>query len=86
MVGNCNNCCKGVTKSNTPCKNLGTYTEGDCRYCYWHVPRLNENCVICLSNLFDIVVLPCGHIFHKKCIKKWLSFSSNCPICREQVT
>ena len=29
------------------------------------------------------ITLECGHQFHKKCIKDWLSNQKQCPICRE---
>lgn len=82
MVSNELLICHGVTKIMTRCKNIGIYADNNHMYCYWHVPRLNETCVICLSDLYDIVVLLCGHTFHKKCIKKWLCRTNQCPICR----
>ncbi len=48
-----------------------------------------ECCNICCE---DYVVgqykrtLPvCNHIFHKKCVDKWLKSKSNCPICRNEL-
>jgi len=42
-------------------------------------------CIICLED-YDILplrVLNCFHVFHKKCIDKWLMTSQKlkCPIC-----
>lgn len=45
-----------------------------------------ENCSICLESIIDkIKILNCKHIFHKKCINKWLQSLSlkTCPICRD---
>ena len=40
-------------------------------------------CTICLqSNKEDIVKLTCGHLFHKDCLEKWISYDTICPICR----
>ena len=51
-------------------------------------PNLNsELCPICLENFSTnncaIRKLKCGHIFHKKCIDKWLYKSEKieCPYC-----
>ena len=50
-------------------------------------------CVIC-SDEFDesndkeyITLLPeCNHVFHPKCIKKWLTECKNtCPMCNKEV-
>ncbi|RLN53909.1 hypothetical protein BBJ28_00009973 [Nothophytophthora sp. Chile5] len=30
------------------------------------------------------VQLPCGHIFHHRCVYSWLELQSTCPICRAQ--
>ena len=80
-----NDCC-GVTKQETACKNLGIYpVDGGC-FCYWHVPRLDSVCVICLGRLFGIPqVLQCGHAFHPKCIRKWIKQKKGCPVCRQPV-
>lgn len=65
-------------------------TQTDIKY----LPVKNT-CSICLekfcqnqqnnNNEHDIVCLPCGHIFGKKCIEQWLDDSRStkyCPICR----
>ena len=47
------------------------------------------NCVICLeefNNGDKLTVLPCGHEFHKQCIRPWLlTRSTLCPICKMSV-
>lgn len=35
-----------------------------------------------MSPLFDIEVLCCGHMFHTRCIQKWIKYKKSCPICR----
>ncbi|KAK8635556.1 hypothetical protein V6N13_004290 [Hibiscus sabdariffa] len=45
----------------------------------------DETCMICLNELevgFEAARMPCSHDFHGDCIKKWLSQSHYCPICR----
>lgn len=51
-------------------------------------------CSICLEDFeiidYQVVRLPCLHIFHEICIAKWLGAKSNvncsCPLCRSQYT
>ena len=33
----------------------------------------------------ESVTLHCDHVFHKKCISKWLEYKNNCPMCRKQI-
>jgi hypothetical protein len=46
-----------------------------------------ENCGICFDSTYgtSIIVLPCGHNYHKKCIDKWFETSKTCPECRKNV-
>jgi hypothetical protein len=30
--------------------------------------------------------LSCGHLFHKKCIDKWLKTNLTCPFCRDSIS
>ena len=50
-------------------------------------------CCICLEeknishnenneNKIKLIKLSCNHIFHEKCIKKWIQKDSTCPLCR----
>lgn len=44
-----------------------------------------ECCAICQCEYTDhehVRILKCKHMYHKKCIDKWLSFSDSCPMCR----
>ncbi|ORX71805.1 hypothetical protein DL89DRAFT_217853, partial [Linderina pennispora] len=48
-----------------------------------------ETCVICLSDFKAgkiLVTLPCSHVFHKDCVRTWLTKKSEtCPLCKESV-
>ncbi|MES1922127.1 hypothetical protein MHBO_003642 [Bonamia ostreae] len=47
-----------------------------------------ESCSICLSAASmdeEARVIPCGHLFHAKCLDSWLQVKSLCPLCRASV-
>ena len=74
--------CHGLTHKGVQCKNIGKYKVGGCAYCHFHVPRSDVECVICMTKLFDVAMIPCGHQFHFQCLQKWLRYNTSCPICR----
>lgn len=47
-----------------------------------------EECPICLEKMDDEnlrVKLNCGHVYHLQCLKKWVSCSKSCPVCRAEI-
>ena len=50
--------------------------------------KTDLKCIICFSR-FKIgdkeVTLPCLHIFHFSCIKKWLYENKWCPLCKYEI-
>lgn len=48
------------------------------------ISKCNYKCIICYETQEDPVALRCGHIFCYKCIKRWISDHSTCPLCRSQ--
>ena len=42
-------------------------------------------CNICLSEIEKGKYLNCGHVFHLKCIKEWVSVNAKCPICKASI-
>ncbi len=52
------------------------------------------SCPICLEsfntendtpNNDSVVLLPCNHHFHKKCITEWFTRSTTCPVCKQNI-
>ena len=44
-----------------------------------------DRCNICLCELEKGKYLNCGHAFHLKCIKDWVSQNANCPLCKSNI-
>lgn len=57
------------------------------RYYFKHKCQSDEDCAVCLGGLFNRSVLytPCGHCFHNKCIRRWLTKHDTCPMCRSTI-
>ena len=53
------------------------------------VPRIThsaeEPCVICLENIEQLTVTPCGHLFCNDCILSCIARQNLCPTCRQPV-
>ena len=50
-------------------------------------PPLGFECTICMDSddESDVEATPCGHVFHRKCLKKWLMHRRVCPYCTVNV-
>jgi SNF2 family DNA or RNA helicase len=44
-----------------------------------------KNCSICLELLINKSITKCGHIFCADCLKNWLQFHRNCPMCKKSI-
>ncbi|XP_060171063.1 uncharacterized protein LOC132602058 [Lycium barbarum] len=48
--------------------------------------ELGDICPVCFE-IFEeksvVVITPCSHLFHRRCIFPWLSENDTCPTCRE---
>lgn len=50
--------------------------------------KKSESCVICLMRYKRgdrQIRLQCKHVYHSKCITKWLSINRVCPVCQKEV-
>lgn len=77
--------CNGTTNKGVPCRRIGKYKSDGEHYCHLHVPRLSSDCIICMTKLFDVAMVPCGHRFHYHCVQKWTRYNNTCPICRTPI-
>ncbi|KAK3437639.1 hypothetical protein EUGRSUZ_C02349 [Eucalyptus grandis] len=44
-----------------------------------------DGCSICLEELdgkYKLMEIPYSHLFHSRCVVKWLERNNSCPLCR----
>lgn len=49
----------------------------------------NIECSICyevINRNDDIMVTPCFHCFHRRCLEKWMNIKLICPLCRKDIS
>ncbi|KAI1610479.1 hypothetical protein EDD37DRAFT_18425 [Exophiala viscosa] len=48
-----------------------------------------DECPVCVETFLtndDVRILPCGHIYHHRCVDRWLlRIAGTCPVCRTRV-
>ena len=44
-------------------------------------------CTICLDeeDKSEVECSPCGHMFHKQCLRSWWKYSYTCPYCNVNI-
>ncbi|PJF16648.1 Synovial apoptosis inhibitor 1 [Paramicrosporidium saccamoebae] len=42
-------------------------------------------CIICREEMVAAKKLPCGHLFHFRCLRSWLERQQACPTCRRPI-
>ena len=50
--------------------------------------HVEEKCAICKEDFEleeNITSLVCNHILHTDCIREWVKYKSECPVCRKQI-
>ena len=48
----------------------------------------DRKCIVCLAEFTcneELVVLPCGHIFHPRCNERWMKRSFSCAHCQRKL-
>lgn len=77
-----------IKKTGKTCTHVPRFLTEGVWSCGIHRSKQNFQtfeCSICLEsceNEMVCYITPCNHKFHKKCMKRWLSSHSNCPLCR----
>ncbi|KAA0038718.1 E3 ubiquitin-protein ligase synoviolin B-like [Cucumis melo var. makuwa] len=55
--------------------------------------EMGDQCCVCYEDLNcereeekeeEVTRIPCGHVYHKYCILKWLNINNSCPLCRRE--
>lgn len=55
----------------------------DCIHEFKEGDKFENDCCICLCEIDDkYAKLPCGHIMHYECVRKWFAEKLVCPTCR----
>ncbi|KAI1303714.1 E3 ubiquitin-protein ligase HRD1 [Halotydeus destructor] len=50
-------------------------------------PQPDNDCIICKDSFFPpLEILPCGHIYHRTCIREWFLLRLICPMCKSPLT
>jgi len=47
-----------------------------------------RQCLVCLEDFVDgddVKTLPCLHIYHQKCVERWLHTDNSCPVCKTPI-
>jgi hypothetical protein len=48
--------------------------------------KKSDTCTVCWEGMRSARKLPCGHIFHELCLRRWLEQDSSCAICRQTLS
>lgn len=71
---------------------MGIYIVNCAMFMYWTyvfvmymLVLIKEECCICYEkcDLPSMIVLYCGHSYHKECIQEWFVENNTCPYCRD---
>lgn len=66
----------------------GTRSRRAVKMLHETIKAIDNECPICFEPMKEniTIALPCGHIFHTKCIKEALRYNNKCPNCRRVIT
>ena len=48
-------------------------------------PEEDDECPICIDEVNDPTILPCGHIFCYDCINEMTQVKKQCPLCKQEI-
>lgn len=46
----------------------------------------DNECPICIDEIEEPTILPCGHLFCYTCVKEMTSIKKECPLCKQKIT
>lgn len=47
-----------------------------------------NRCMVCLEDFEegdDVTTLPCLHLYHERCVDRWLQTDNSCPVCKHPI-
>ena len=51
----------------------------------FHNDNVTTECAICYLEMTKAKMLPCKHVFHNDCLRKWFQVRSVCPMCNTDI-
>jgi hypothetical protein len=80
--------------TNSFCADLEAEAPGDCAICLERLTeapdmQLHKGYQLCCFRWLDEeggpLRLPCEHVFHEACARRWMAEESSCPLCRQPI-
>ena len=47
--------------------------------------KYGDVCSICYQGMSSAKITPCGHLYHKNCLQKWINDNNTCPLCSYRI-
>nr|XP_022339811.1 RING finger protein 145-like [Crassostrea virginica] len=50
------------------------------------VCNYGDVCSICYQGMSSAKITPCGHLYHRNCLRKWINDNNTCPLCSHRIS